>query len=180
MGTVHSDRYSVIKEVKDWCDDNGLRCYFYLYMHRKTFYYINKLIGKTGNPPFKEVSFKKLSATEIINIVKSSQAILDIEHVNQTGLTMRTLETIGAGKKLITTNPDVKAYDFYDERRVMVIDRCKPGKDLSLNFFSEDDNKIPESTVDNYSIGAWLKNILDGESQISDNASTDRKSVHVE
>jgi hypothetical protein len=173
MGTVHSDRYSVVKSVKDWCDDNGLRCYFYLYMHRKTFYYINKLVKKTENPSFEDVSFAKLSAAEIVDIVKSSRAILDIEHVNQTGLTMRTLETIGAGKKLITTNPEVRAYDFYDESRVMVIDRAKPDVNLNLDFFVEGRSNIPESTIHNYSIGSWLKDVLGRESPMVKTVATD-------
>jgi hypothetical protein len=28
MGTVHSDRYSIVKSVKEWCDAHELRCYF--------------------------------------------------------------------------------------------------------------------------------------------------------
>jgi hypothetical protein len=129
MGTVHSDRYSIVKGIKEWCEANGLSCYLYLYMQNKTFYYVNKLTKKNGDPStalvarfaFEEISFTKRSAAEIVDVVRSSRAVLDIQHFKQTGLTMRTLETLGAGKKLITTNPDVKQYDFYDKDRVMVL-----------------------------------------------------------
>ena len=102
---------------------------------------VNKLTKKNGNPSialvarfstrrfckgrgfananaFEEISFTKRSAAEIVDVVRSSRAVLDIQHFKQTGLTMRTLETFGAGKKLITTNHEVKKYDFYDESRV--------------------------------------------------------------
>jgi hypothetical protein len=163
MGTVHSDRYSIVKGIKEWCDANELRCYFYLYMQNKTFYYVNKLTKKNGNPStalvarfstrrfanaFEEISCTKRSAAEIVDVVRSSRAVLDIQHFKQTGLTMRTLETLGAGKKLITTNPDVREYDFYDEGRVMTIDRSNPAESLNLEFFREDDRQVSESVID--------------------------------
>jgi hypothetical protein len=160
MGTAHSDRYSIVKSVKEWCDANELRCYFYLYMQNKTFYYVNKLTKKNGDPSIEEISFTKRSAAEIVDVVRSSRAVLDIQHFKQTGLTMRTLETVGAGKKLITTNPEVKEYDFYDKDRVMVLDRSNPAESLNLEFFREDDRQVSESVIDGYSIGSWLKDIL--------------------
>lgn len=160
MGTAHSDRYSIVKRLQEWGNANGLKCYFYLYMQNKTFYYINKLTKKNGDPSIEEISFNKLSAAEIVNVVRSSKAVLDIQHFKQTGLTMRTLETLGAGKKLITTNPGVKEYDFYHKDRVMVIDRFKPDEMLNLDFFREDNSQIPEAVLEKYSIGSWLNDIL--------------------
>ncbi len=160
MGTVHSDRYAIVKGVKEWCDLHGLRCYFYLYMQNKTFFYVNKLTKKNGNPSIEEISFIKLSAAEIVDVFKSSKAVLDIQHHKQTGLTMRTLETLGAGKKLITTNPEIREYDFYNEGQVMVIDRLNPDRNLNLDFFHQDNNKIPEAAIENHSIGNWLKSVL--------------------
>jgi hypothetical protein len=44
---------------------------------------------------------------------------------------MRTLDMLGAGKKLITTNPpQVSQADFYDSQNTVVIDRKNP-KDQS-------------------------------------------------
>jgi hypothetical protein len=166
MGTVHSDRYSIVKGVKEWCDANELRCYFYLYMQNKTFYYVNKLTKKNGDPSIEEISFTKRSAAEIVDVVRSSRAVLDIQHFKQTGLTMRTLETLGAGKKLITTNPDVREYDFYDRGRVMTIDRSNPAAALNLEFFREEDSKVSDAVIDSYSIGSWLKEILVSRSPV--------------
>jgi hypothetical protein len=160
MGTVHSDRYSIVKGIKEWCDANGLSCYLYLYMQNKTFYYVNKLTKKNGDPSIEEISFTKRSAAEIVDVVRSSRAVLDIQHFKQTGLTMRTLETLGAGKKLITTNPEVKEYDFYNEGRVMVIDRSNPAESLNLEFFREDNLNMSDAAIDSYSIGSWLEDIL--------------------
>ncbi len=67
------------------------------------------------NEAIEEISFTQRSAAEIVDVVRSSRAVLDIQHFKQTELTTRTLETLetlGAGKKSIATNPDVREYDF--------------------------------------------------------------------
>ena len=45
--------------------------------------------------------------------------MLDVSHSAQTGLTIRTIETIGARRKLITTNTEVVKYALYDPSRVL-------------------------------------------------------------
>jgi hypothetical protein len=86
--------------------------------------------------------------------------VLDIQHPRQTGLTMRTLEALGAGKKLVTTNVQVKEYDFYDERQVRVVDRMNPSVGLDLEFFKKDDFFVSLEKIDSCSIGNWLKGII--------------------
>jgi hypothetical protein len=53
---------------------------------------------------------------------------------------------------LITTNPEVREYDFYDKDRVMVLDRSNPAESLNLEFFREDDRQVSEAVIDSYSI----------------------------
>jgi hypothetical protein len=55
---------------------------------------VNKLTKKNGDPStalvarfaFEEISFTKRSAAEIVDVVRSSRAVLDIQHFKQTGL----------------------------------------------------------------------------------------------
>jgi hypothetical protein len=46
-------------------------------MQNKTFYYVNKLTKKNGDPSIEEISFNKLSAAEIVNVVRSSKRLLE-------------------------------------------------------------------------------------------------------
>ncbi|MFH4210110.1 lipopolysaccharide biosynthesis protein, partial [Acinetobacter baumannii] len=62
---------------------------------------------------------------EIIKLYAKSNVILDISHPGQSGLTMRTFEAIGAGKKLITTNLNIKEYPFYNSDNIFIISRDK-------------------------------------------------------
>jgi hypothetical protein len=160
MGTLHSDRYAIAKEVKDWCDQQGLQCFFYFFMQNRILYYFNKLRGKGITAPRSEVSFTKMNPAQVVDIVASSRVILDIQHPKQTGLTMRTLETLGAGKKIITTNPHIKDYDFYTPDHIMIIDRDQPTQVLNRAFFLEATHPIPSDIIANYSIGSWLFDLL--------------------
>lgn len=160
MGTAHSDRYGIAREVRDWCENQGLRCFFYFYIQGLSLYWFNKLKTKGGMPSMAEVSFEKMSLADIVRVVGASRAVLDIQHPRQTGLTMRTLETLGAGKKLVTTNSHVKEYEFYDARQVQVVDRVNPSASLNLDFFKKDDFCVSLERIDSCSIGSWLKEII--------------------
>jgi hypothetical protein len=160
MGTAHSDRYGIAREVRAWCEDRGLRCFFYFYIQGLSLYWFNKLNSKGVMPSMTEVSFEKMSFADIVRVVGSSRAVLDIQHPRQTGLTMRTLETLGAGRKLVTTNAEVRVYDFYNERQVRVIDRLQPSAGLDVEFFSNDRCYVPLEKIEFYSIGCWLQSIM--------------------
>jgi hypothetical protein len=160
MGTAHSDRYGIAREVRDWCEDQGLRCFFYFYIQGLSLYWFNKLKNKGVMPSMAEVSFEKMSFADIVRVVRSSRAVLDIQHPRQTGLTMRTLETLGAGKKLVTTNTEVHGYDFYDERQVRVIDRMKPIDAMDLEFFKDEQCYVPSEKIEYCSIGSWLQEVI--------------------
>jgi hypothetical protein len=160
MGTLHSDRYAIAKEVKEWCDSQGLRCFFYFFSQNWILYYFNKLIGRGLTAPRSEVSFVKMSTMEVVEIVASSRVVLDIQHPKQTGLTMRTLETVGSGKKLITTNDEIFKYDFYERDNITWINRLNPSENLDINFFRTDFTVVSEEIIKNYEIGNWLLDLL--------------------
>jgi hypothetical protein len=160
MGTAHSDRYLIARDVRSWCEHKGLSYFFYFYVQSQGLYWFNSIRSKGSMPGMDEVSFTKMSATNIVEIVADSRAVLDIQHPMQTGLTMRTLETLGAGRKLVTTNGEVKGYNFYDEKQVRVIDRVTPVAALDAAFFKNNWCCLSLEKMEAYSIGSWLYEII--------------------
>ena len=78
-------------------------------------------------PEFKELSFsdfqtKKMSSNQVMKVISESQCILDAPQAGQTGLTIRTIECLGAKRKMITTNKDIKKYDFYNDSNILVFE----------------------------------------------------------
>ncbi len=159
LGTVHSDRYSVIKEVQKIAKDNNLKCYWFLYLQSKFIYRFYKMTKREfRETSLDSFSYDKMSAKAISEVVDSSRIILDIQHPNQTGLTMRTIEMIGMNKKLITTNETIKDYDFYDPDNIAVIDRYNI--ELDMSFLNGDYKKLPEDLYEKYSLKSWILEVL--------------------
>ena len=76
---------------------------------------------KKGMLP-REAKSKSLSHKEILNYFARALCIIDFPSSFQTGLTMRTFETLAAGKKLITTNKYITNEPFYNPEYIQVID----------------------------------------------------------
>lgn len=81
-----------------------------------------------------------------------------MQHNKQSGLTMRTLETLGAKKKLITSNIDIKRYDFYNENNIFIIE------DENLEgineFINKDYEDINQDIYEKYSLRSWVETIV--------------------
>ena len=75
----------------------------------------------------------------------------------QDGFTMRTFETLGAGKKLITTNKNILNEPFFNSNYIAVTD--PEHFDVDLNFINNYTYKWnPE--IENYSISNWAKRVV--------------------
>lgn len=158
-GTIHSDRYAVIKQVQTIASEKGLNCFWFLYLQSRFIYYFYKLIKKEFRGTSKNIfSFNKMTAGDVASVVDQSKIILDIQHPNQTGLTMRTIEMVGMNKKLITTNHSIKDYDFYNPTNILVIDR--KNVEIDPAFFSTQYEPLPNNMYEYYSIESWILEVL--------------------
>lgn len=159
LGTAHSDRYIISNKIADWCSKNGLTSFCYYYMHGKAVYFYQKLFDSSFKEfDYKKLSFKSLSTDEIVELYKKSKVILDINHPGQKGLTMRTFESVGAGKKLITTNAEIRKYPFFNPQNIYIIDRNT--LDIPINFFEKPYVDITEDLYERCSIKGWLTEII--------------------
>ncbi len=159
LGTIHSDRYAVIKQVQKIAEERGLRCYWFLYLQSKFIYKFYKMTKREfGGVLESTFSFDKMSAADIAKIVDESRIILDIQHPKQTGLTIRTIEMIGMNKKLITTNASIKKYDFYYQNNVAVVDR--EHVEIPESFLRSPYTELPDDVYEKYSLKSWILEVL--------------------
>ncbi|MEZ8379130.1 hypothetical protein AB6C48_09880 [Vibrio splendidus] len=163
VGTLHSDRYNDIYQIaqdinKSRKDENS---YIYIYYPSKLLFFIKKnILNSFSNVDFKKIKFRKLPQSTTASLMKSSAAVLDICHSNQSGLTMRTIETLGCQKKLITNNRNILRYDFYNPSNVYIID-CD-SRDLS-DFIVEDYAYLNDNIYNSYSLSFWVDRVVFGE-----------------
>jgi hypothetical protein len=155
LGTAHSDRYKISSTLVDYCNLNGLTSFCYYYMHGRLVYLYKKIFDHSFKEfDYKKLSFKSLTTQQILELYKDSDVILDINHPGQKGLTMRTFESIGAGKKMITTNVEIKKYSFYNPNNIFVIER--ENIQFSKSFFETNYEDISIEAYNRMSIEGWI------------------------
>lgn len=161
LGTIHSDRFAVLKKIKKVCEDTNLTFFSFQYLQSKFMFYFFKLTKREfKGTKINDFSYEKMNSKDISDIVRKSKVILDIEHPKQTGLTMRTIEMIGMQKKIITTNKDIVNYDFYDSQNILVISRDNP--EFPHEFFDSEYKLLDKNIYDKYNMESWIRDVLFG------------------
>lgn len=160
VGTTHSDRYCFVKSIEKQVCKNADKSFLWFYFPSKLLYYKMWLTDKQfrDTSTIHDFRFETLKQKDLLRMVESSEIVVDAQHPGQIGLTMRTIETLGARRKLITTNKDIVNYDFYNPSNILVVDRKNPV--VPEAFISEPYCDLPDDIYERYSLTNWLKTIF--------------------
>jgi hypothetical protein len=159
IGKVHSDRYKFLKGIEERAKQNGLRTYFYLFIPTRLLYFQFKFSDKSfKNAKISEFQYNMIPGFKAADLLAKSSASLDIQHPSQSGLTMRTIEVLGSKRKLITTNKEIKKYDFYRPENILVIDREFP--DFDFEFLKRPYLDLPDDVYEKYSLKGWVSEVF--------------------
>lgn len=159
VGTVRSDRYNVAKKLQSLFANLNVSTFFYFYFPSRLLFLKKKLTDPYfRHSKIKDFKFRRLNAGQVAHYMSMSKSSLDIHETSQNGLNMRVIETLGAKRKLITTNESVNSYDFYDKRNVLIIDRENPI--IDLDFINTPYYEIPEKIYYKYSLRGWVEDIF--------------------
>jgi len=158
-GTMYGDRFQIVYQIKKYCESHGLSFYSFCFLRGKFmawYYWLrNSAFRKLG---LRSVSFESKSTDEIGKIIASADIILDANDILQKGLTLRTLETLVSGKKMITTNKDIVNYDFYNPNNICVVDREKI--DIPLSFIESKYEPVDKEILERYTASGWIKDVF--------------------
>lgn len=158
IGTAHTDRYAVVSELKKGLAPD-INAFWYLYLQAPwVFHYYRATDPLVRRAKREEFQFKPIDKGMVQSVFARSRSILDIEHPKQRGLTMRTFETMGAGKKLITTNKLIENYDFFASGNVCVVDRKLPR--LTKGFLETPFVSYPDDILYRYSLAGWVDEVF--------------------
>ncbi len=159
IGTAHSGRYNLVTTIADSLGTDKKNSYLFYYSPSRLVFFLKKLFtSELKGMSLKDISFNSMTSKEIISVLANTKVVIDIEHPNQNGLTMRTIEMIGMQKKLITTNKSVMEYDFYNPNNILVIDRENPY--IENSFLHSEYQPINSEIRKKYDISSWLINLL--------------------
>lgn len=158
VGTAHPKKYKFISEMSAQLKEVYPKQYIYFFFPSKIAYYYRKFFSpEMKHTRISEFHFTPVKGEKMDKIITESRCILDSPQAGQLGLTMRVLESLGAKKKLITTNSDVKNYDFYCPENIYVYENSI---DLDDIFFSTEYCELDTDIYEKYSLRKWLGTCL--------------------
>lgn len=128
---------------------------------------ISKIPVNYRNIPNLNYILDKVSFDHVFERSSNSKILVDFVNSNHKGLSLRVFEALNANKKLITTNPEVKKYEFFNDANILIYD-----SEISLEeikaFLQIPFEKLPNTMISKYSFENWLENIInpDADSKI--------------
>lgn len=159
IGTVHSDRYRIVHALLSQLPPDT-RTFVYLYLQAPWMFDLRRIFTNTvEGAKRKDFRFVPLSKDVVQATFFGSRTVLDIEHANQRGATMRTMEALGSKRKMVTTNATLRDYDFYNTVNIQIIDRKAPR--LDQEFLLTPYQAVPEEIRQKNSIRQWIQEVLD-------------------
>lgn len=157
IGTVHSDRYRIVHSLLEQLPPDT-RTFVYLYLQAPWMYDIRRIFTNTLDGAKREdFRFDPLGKDVVQATFFGSRAVLDIEHTQQRGATMRTMESLGSKRKMVTTNASLRNYDFYNPQNIQIIDRKMP--QLDQEFLRSPYEVVPEDVRLKYSLRQWVRDV---------------------
>ncbi|MBW4968235.1 hypothetical protein KZZ04_18010 [Pseudoalteromonas sp. CR1] len=160
VGTLHSNRFSDVSGMASLVEKNlNKPAFTFFYYPSKPVFKVLQVINKIFRKiPIEEVSFDKLSVQDVSDVMCDSEVIIDYGHPDQTGLTMRTIETLGINKKLITNNKLVMEEPFYKTENIFVIGQQKE-QELA-EFLTYPYVPVSNEVYQSYAIENWVERLI--------------------
>lgn len=153
VGTLHSDRYRFAKRILSAFSST----FEHFYVQAPWYFALKRLV----DPRFREVAradvrFDKLSRAEVAEVFRNALSVVDMQHEDQEGLTMRTFEVIASGAYLVTTNEFVRRTPLMQTGRVIVVDAA-----VSASELAEELRALPvpggaPEGFERHSLAAWV------------------------
>lgn len=172
FGAYRKDRYELFSKINGFYTPNTCKNYIFIYVRQQKIDFVWKLkqliksILRRNNDSLESFVYDKtllshnsLSPKEFREKVYSSKCIIDTNNDFQEGMTPRFMWALGSGKKIITTNANVKKYPFYDESRILIADDSLDKEKFQV-FMNTPIRHISDSLISVYRIDNWLKFII--------------------
>jgi len=150
VGTYMASRASKVEDIISVLQQFGLSIKYHICKQ------------KNRKPNFKvlQTTSRGLTYSENLLFAFNSKILLDVPTNHHNGLSFRVFEAIGFNKKLITTNQEVKQYDFYHPDNILVWDGQASEKLQA--FLNAPYVELNSYIKEKYSFNHWISCLLEG------------------
>lgn len=149
IGTFH--RFDALSRLWYYCRDHNFRVFFHLKCSPVMM--IRLLLSGRRLPG---MTLSSLGFAEIVALIERSGCVFDFANHRQSGYTMRLIENMCAGLKVVTENRRIEDEDFYRSDRFLVVENLDF---TSIQSFIE---RPISSQLDTepFRIGSWVSRLL--------------------
>lgn len=160
--SIHSKRVQIYNDLKHIANENDLNLYTYMFVEKMR-YILHRYVKK--DKVFAEVDksvvfHDSLDIKQTNEVYNRSKIIVDYTHPLQSGLTMRTIESVGHGCKLVTNNKNICSTSLYTNN-IYVYD--ENNFSIPKEFIEREYEPLSEEQMKYYSLEGWLSELLCGE-----------------
>ena len=155
VGSVHQvTKFLKVKSIVDRLEAEGARVFKYYYVPSHSV----ATLRRAQVPEYRKVDLttNPLTRDETLAVYALSRSLVDSPQEGQCGLTIRTIESVGMNRRLVTTNAGVRSYDFFEFGNVAVDDGS-----VDISCVMDDPTPYPNSIRQSYSVRKWVGRILE-------------------
>ncbi|WP_343320957.1 hypothetical protein [Sphingobacterium multivorum] len=135
-------RLPLLLNIKEKLDKSNITSYFHV------------VKDSTSNMEYNYMG--RINYSDILEILRTSNILLDIVQESQSGLTLRVMEGLFFSKKVITNNIDINRYNFYNPNNIFIWGKDPESK--LMDFIRTDYVPVSEDILNGYTIDSWLNN----------------------
>lgn len=143
------ERYEYINKLYKFCLRSNLNANVNLFSRKKL---------KNLNSNI--ITHKKIPYKQNIENMKRAKVTFEKNINNQEGLSLRSLECLAYKTKLITTNKDIRNYDFYNPKNIFIVEKIEDIDKIPIDFFKTEYENIGEETLKRYSFEGFIEEIF--------------------
>lgn len=138
-------RYEKIVAISDNLKNTGMAIDFHV-------------ISMDYNDTRKYVEKTYMEYDEVISHIRKSKAVVEIVQDGQNGLTARALEAMFFETKLITSNKEIRNFNFYNSRNIFIIG--EDNNDSLDTFLHMPFESIDRKKLYPYDANGWINNFM--------------------
>lgn len=98
---------------------------------------------------------KPIPYTDYLNILAKTKVLIDVMPLGQSGLTIRTMESIFFNMKLITNDHSIIDHDFYLPENIFIIG--EDNEETLVDFINSPYIELEDKIVKRYDVSNWLE-----------------------
>ncbi len=114
--------------------------------------------NKPKHSPYVDFISKKIDSVNVQQKIQEARGLVDVQRKDQQGLSFRVFESLGYGKKLLTTNADIANYDFYHPSNILIVDPNSIR--ISSEFFDLPYTEVPLPVKQKYEPINWVTQVF--------------------